>query len=60
MHVLSFTGNYHLFAHSDVSYRFNGKNDNICVRIMYNHKPKYVNANQRGKKYSIGVIGTSK
>ena len=26
-----FNGNYHLFAHSDISYGFNGDNDNIIL-----------------------------
>ena len=30
---LSFTGNYQLFAHSDVSYRFNGENDNVVLEF---------------------------
>ena len=27
------TVNYHLFAHSDVSYRINGKKDNIVLEL---------------------------
>ena len=30
-HTFLFTGNYHLFAHHDVSYRFNGENDNVVL-----------------------------
>ena len=30
-HVISFAGNYCLFAQSDVSYRLNGDNDNVVL-----------------------------
>ena len=26
--------NYHLFTHSDVSYRFNGENENIMLELQ--------------------------
>ena len=32
-HVISFAGNYRLFAHSDVSFRFNGECDNIVLEL---------------------------
>ena len=34
VHALSFTGNYHIFAHSNVSNRFNGRNDNVVLELM--------------------------
>ena len=30
-HAISLAVNYHLFSHGDVSYRFNGKNDNVVL-----------------------------
>ena len=30
-HVISVAGNYRLFAHSDISYRLNGENDNVVL-----------------------------
>ena len=36
LHVISFAGNYCLFAHSDVSYWFNGESDKIVLE--YNVK----------------------
>ena len=32
-HVISFSANYRLFAHSDVSYRFSGKCDNVVLEF---------------------------
>ena len=32
-HVMSFAGNYRLFAHSDVSYTFNGESDNVVLEF---------------------------
>ena len=32
------TVNYHLFSHGDVSYRFNGKNDNIVLEFEIIHR----------------------
>ena len=33
-HVISFPGNYRLFAHSEVSYyRFNGESDNVVLEF---------------------------
>ena len=32
--ALLFTGNYCLFAHIDVSYRLNGKNDNVVLECL--------------------------
>ena len=33
LHVISFAGNYRLFAHIDVSYRFNGESDNVVLEF---------------------------
>ena len=33
-HAISLAVNYRLFSHSDVSYRFNGKNDNVVLELM--------------------------
>ena len=30
-HAISLAVNYRLFSHGDVSYRFNGKNDNVVL-----------------------------
>ena len=30
-HAISLAMNYRLFSHGDVSYRFNGKNDNVVL-----------------------------
>ena len=35
-HVISLAGNYRLFAHSDVSYRFNGESDNVVLEYNIN------------------------
>ena len=32
-HVISLAVNYRLFSHGDVSYRFNGKNDNVVLEF---------------------------
>ena len=32
-HAISLAVNYHLFSHGDVSYRFNGKNDNVLLEF---------------------------
>ena len=32
-HALSLAVNYRLFSHGDVSYRFNGKNDNVVLEF---------------------------
>ena len=33
-HAISLVVNYRLFSHGDVSYRFNGKNDNVGLEYM--------------------------
>ena len=33
LHVISFAGNYRLFAHIDVSYRFNRESDNVVLEF---------------------------
>ena len=35
-HAISFAVNYGLFAHGDVSYRFNGINDNFVLELKIN------------------------
>ena len=35
-HLISFPGNYRLFAHSDVSYRFNGESDYVMLELKIN------------------------
>ena len=48
-HAISFTVNYCLFTHSDVSYSFNGENDNVlelhinCTQIVRVSFLSYVN-----------------
>ena len=32
-HAISLAVNYRLFSHGDVSYRFNGKNDNVVLEL---------------------------
>ena len=32
-HTISLTVNYYLFTHSDISHRFNGKNDNVLLEL---------------------------
>ena len=32
-HIISLAVNYRLFSHGDVSYRFNGKNDNAVLEF---------------------------
>ena len=34
LHAISLALNYRLFSHGDVSYRFNGKNDNVVLELM--------------------------
>ena len=36
-HPISLAVNYRLFSHGDVSYRFNGKNDNVVLEIFMLH-----------------------
>ena len=43
LHAISLAVNYRLFSHSDVSYRFNGKNDNVVLEYPL--------------KFSIFVLG---
>ena len=39
LRTISFTGNYRLFAHSDISYTFNGENDNVVLEYgMYSNE----------------------
>ena len=33
-HSVSLAVNYRLFSHGDVSYRFNGKNDNVVLELL--------------------------
>ena len=33
-HAISLAVNYRLFSHGDVSYRFNGKNDNVVLEYL--------------------------
>ena len=33
LHAISLAVNYGLFSHGDVSYRFNGKNDNVVLEF---------------------------
>ena len=33
-HAILLAVNYRLFSHGDVSYRFNGKNDNVVLESM--------------------------
>ena len=33
-HAISLAVNYRLFSHGDVSYRFNGKNDNVVLEFF--------------------------
>ena len=35
-HAISLAVNYRLFSHGDVSYRFNGKNDNVVLESVDN------------------------
>ena len=35
-HAISLAVNYCLFSHGDVSYRFNGKNDNVMLEFLIN------------------------
>ena len=35
-HAISLAVNYRLFSHGDVSYRFNGKNDNVVLESVIN------------------------
>ena len=37
-HAISLTVNYRLFAHGDVSYIFNGENDNVVLEYSIKHK----------------------
>ena len=34
LHAITFTVNYRLFTHRDVSYRFNGENDNVVIELI--------------------------
>ena len=36
-HAISLAVNYRLFSHGDVSYRFNGKNDNVLLELNLFH-----------------------
>ena len=38
-HALSLAVNYRLFSHDDVSYRFNGKNDNVVLEFSIIYRP---------------------
>ena len=40
-HIISFAGNYRLFAHSDVSYRFNGESDNVVLEYNIIQQRRY-------------------
>ena len=40
-HAISLAVNYRLFSHSDVSYRFNGKNDNVVLELTLSLCRKY-------------------
>ena len=35
-HAILLAVNYRLFSHGDVSYRFNGKNDNVVLELLKN------------------------
>ena len=41
-HAISFTVNYSLFTHSDVSYRFNGENDHVVLEFCFQYKNKSI------------------
>ena len=34
-HAISLAVNYRLFSHGDVSYRFNGENDNVVLEYIF-------------------------
>ena len=34
-HAISLAVNYCLFSHAEVSYRFNGKNDNVMLELKF-------------------------
>ena len=44
LHVISLAVNYRLFAHSDVSYRFNGENDNVVLEYKIVYKLSHENS----------------
>ena len=37
--AISLAVNYRLFSHGDVSYRFNGKNDNVVLELLLKNAP---------------------
>ena len=56
-HTVSLTVNYRLFAHSDVSYRFNRKNDNVLLEYfinLYNHQENNSRPNNYRYRESSG------
>ena len=36
-HAISLAVNVRLFSHGDVSYRFNGKNDNVVLEFVFSY-----------------------
>ena len=45
-HKISLAVNYRLYSHGDVSYRFNGKNDNVVLELVIIFKLVNENENQ--------------
>ena len=47
-HAISLAVNYCLFSHGDVSYRFNGKNDNVVLELIFIFMNMNENLKMRG------------
>ena len=45
-HAISLAVNYRLFSHGDVSYRFNGKNDNVVLEYCINTGAACINGHK--------------
>ena len=55
--TISLNGNYGLFTHSDVSYRFNGENDNVVLEFVISQCSYFeLRSHDRCVRYNAGVV----